>query len=215
MSVTPLEPFEQVDSVADRILGALGPALAERAGPLLADLVAGLTGPLAEVDELLNPARSTDTRWAAVFDLTQTPDPDLLGQLAGTATPPGLDAEAKREWIAERPAWLRGTPAQIEAALKPLLTGYQRVDIFERTTSPWQFTVRVYTAQLAPGVIEAAVVAAVMEHKPVGLVATVEASPGAAYSHLSSHGATLADLAAAFPTYEAMRTHLPEEGSPA
>lgn len=219
MTLTPLTPLTPVDPatpVADRILEALGPAMAERAGPLLADLVAGLTSPLAAVDELLNPARSTDTRWAAVFDLTQTPDPDLLGQLAGTPTPPGLDPAAKRAHIAARPGWLRGTPAQILAALSPLLTGYQRVDVLERVTSPWRFTVRVYAPQVPAGVTQAQLAALVEAQKPVGLIATVEIAAGASYAHFAAHhGSTLADVTAAFPTCDSMRTHIPEEGTTA
>lgn len=195
-------------ALTTRLLAALGPGVADRAGDLLEPFVDALTGPLAALDDLL---AYSGRRWPAVFDLDANPEPRFLGQLAGTRVPVGLSPEEERIFIRDRASWRRGTPAALIAAVKPLLGGSQLVELVERTTSPWQFTLRVYADQLLPGVTADQVVAAAATQKPVGLVMTVDVSAGATYAHMTTaHGSTLADWAAQFPTYAAARSHLPE-----
>ena len=198
-------------TLPDRVLAAIGPALVDRAGPLLADLVTALTGPLAETDDLAQP---TPGGWSNVYDLDKSAHPATLGSATGTTVPTGLSLAQQREWIRLRPTWRRGTPGAVRAAIRFLLTDFQRVDLLERAGSPWRFTVRVYAGQIQPGITEAKLRAYAATQKPVGLVMDLEIVPGASYGHMTvEHGATLADWAAQFPTYETARTHTPEEGS--
>lgn len=198
-------------ALATRVLTALGPTLALRAGALFGPLVDALTKPLADTDALVQP---TARGWTPVFDLNLTPYPASLGQLGGTIVPAGLPLAQQRTLIRDAPSWRRGTVGAMTAAVEVLLTGFQRVDLLERTTSPWQFTVRVYAAQLAAGVDAVALLAAVNTQKPVGLIPTVEILPGASYTHMTAqHGPTYADFATAFPTYATATLHVPEEGT--
>jgi hypothetical protein len=207
--------------VATRVLTALGRSFADRAGPLLVDLVAVLTAGLDTVDALVQPQAAVP--WAPVYDLDAASDPRLPGQLTGTTVPDGLTAAQQRAWIRDRSSWSRGTPAAMVAAVRPLLTGYQRVDLYERTSptsglggAPWQLLVRVYAAQLGAGVTLAQVQAAAETQRPVGVVMTVDVAAGATYGHMTAtHGPTYAAYQAAFPTYESARTHMPENGSAA
>lgn len=193
---------------ADRVLDALGPAFVERAGALLPALVDGLTAELATTDALLSPAG--DRAWPVLFDLDTTPYPTWLGQVSGTRAPAGLSTQQQREYIRDRKAWQRGTPAAIKAAVAATLAGSRRVQLVERDGSPWHLTVQVYASEV-PGGDTAPVLAAAESQKPVGITLAVDVLTGATYDHMATvHGPTYADYLAAFPTYQQARDHVPE-----
>jgi hypothetical protein len=197
-----------VSEFSDRVLEALGPALTARAGTLLEPLVDGLTSELGATDALLSPAG--DEAWPVVFDLDTTPHPAWLGQTAGTRVPGGLSRQQQREYVQDRRAWRRGTPGAIRAAVAATLRGSRRVELLERNGSPWQLTVQVYSSEV-PGGDTAPVLAAAQSQKPVGIVVDVQVLTGATYAHMTAaHGPTYADFAAAFPTYDQARDHIPE-----
>lgn len=193
---------------SDRVVEALGPAFAERAGALLVPLVDGLTSEVAATDALLSPAGGD--AWPVAFDLDTTPLPAWLGQTAGTRVPGGLTRQQQREYVQDRRAWRRGTPAAIRAAVAATLRGSRRVELVERDGSPWHLTVQVYASEV-PGGDSAPVLAAALSQKPVGIVVDVQVLTGATYEHMTTaHGPTYADFAAAFPTYDQARDHIPE-----
>lgn len=199
-------------SVADRVLEGLGPAFRAAAGPLLPDMVTALVSEDEPADQLIQPADpdapSWIRWWPAAFDLDGTPDPVWLGQLIGTAVPGGLTLEEQRAYIADRPAWRRGTRAALLAAVQSTLTGLKRVTIDERDGSAWQLTVSVYEAETPD---PDAALAAALSQKPVGIVLDFQVLEGATYAHMTAeHGPTYADEAAEFPTYADAISHLPE-----
>lgn len=198
-------------AAAARIVEALGDAFRAMAGPGLVPLVEGLAGPLAAVDDRV---AVTDRGWASVFDLNATPDPAWLGSVIGSPVPAGMTTEQAREFVRTRAYWRRGTPAAIQAAVAVHLTGLRRVVLRERDGGPWQLTVQVYNAELAPGVTLAHLQAAVASQKPVGIIATVQLVAGASYGHMAAeHGPTYAVSTSEFPTHAAATNHLPEEGT--
>ncbi|XBB66874.1 hypothetical protein ABFU82_22620 [Nocardioides sp. WV_118_6] len=198
-------------AVAERVLEALGDAYRRAAGPLLDPLVDGLTSQLVDVDERVEP---TERGWARVFDLDTTTDPAWLGRAIGSKVPGDLTVEQARTFVRERAYWRRGTPTAIAAAVAVLLTGQKRVHLIERDGSPWRLTIRVYTAEVPPGVTAADLKAAASTQKPVGIVVSVDVVAGATFAHMTAeHGPTFADEAADFPTFADATNHLPEEGT--
>jgi hypothetical protein len=149
------------------VLASLGEALLERAGPLLADVVAGLVGPLDDLADMVG----------TYADLDATQQPNLLGQLAATRAPGDLDPAAQAAWIRAHPRWLRGTPAQLILAVRDAIGADATVVLVERDESPWHFTVRVYEDEL--GDITAVQVRdAALPQKPVGLIMHIDVVPG-------------------------------------
>lgn len=204
-------------TLTDRVLDALGPGLVARAGVGLAALVDGLAGGLRDADDRLAP---TGRGWATAFDLDTTPEPKWIGTATGTTVPGGLTLAQQRTYVRDRPAFRRGTPTALVAAVAGVLTGTQRVELLERDGGPWRATVRVYAAEL-PGTT-ADVLAAALAHKPVGILLDVIELTGATYDHLTAYHGTYEALAATFPTYDAatpgattLTYHVPEEGTDA
>lgn len=199
-------PPDLVPDIADRVVAATGEAFTDRAGAGFPLLVGALVSALQDIANLTDPATND---WAGAFDLDTTPAPGWLGAITGTPVPNGLDLESTRAYVRNRPAWRRGTPGAILAAAR---AAYSRghIELLERNGSPWRATLLVYGATELE--LEQIRVAAV-EQKPVGIVLTVEAATGASYEHLRTFHGTYAQLAAEFPTYDAMTAHQPEEGS--
>jgi hypothetical protein len=196
-----------MSGVAERVLDGLGPAFVERAGPLLAPLVEGLTAELDATDTLLAP---TDRGWPLLWDLNLTPYPAWLGQVVGTHVPDGLTPQAQRDYVRDRRAWKRGTPGAIRAAVTAALRGSRRADLLERDTSPWHLTVQVYASEVPSG-DTAPLLAAAVSQKPVGIVVDIEVLTGATYAHMTTvHGPTYADFTTAFGSYADARDHIPE-----
>ena len=210
--------------VDERILDALGPALARRAGEQLGDLVAALVEPLTRVDETL---RVTDRGWVAGIDLERTPVPAWLGVATGTRVPGGLSLEEQREYVRDRPSWRRGTPAAVKGAVRAVLEGgTRRVDLIERDGSPWRLKIRVWAVEL-PGYdregpstgqdAEARVVAAARTQVPVGIVVDDDVEvrhDNTTYEHFRVTHGTYAQLKTRFPTPAHTAAHAPEEGTP-
>ncbi|GAB3867414.1 hypothetical protein GCM10028801_41360 [Nocardioides maradonensis] len=191
-----------------RILDALGEGYRAAAGPLLEQIIDALAAPLDDTDSRI---AATPRGWAAVFDLDATPDPAWLGDAIGSRVPGGLTVEEARSFVRDRAYWRRGTPAAIQAAIVPFLTGSRRVTLLERDGSPWHLTVRVYDSELLPGITADDLKAAALTQKPVGIVLVVEVAAGASYDHMRTiHGPTYDDFEVSFPTYDDATNHLPE-----
>ena len=196
------------EAVASRVLEALGPALAEAAGPLLVDLVDALTAAAQDVADQVD---ATVEGWPTAFDLDETPTPGWLATILGADVPFGLTPDDVRAYLRDRAAWRRGTPAAMLAAARQAYpTGL--IVFVERDGSPWATTLRIYSAE-ATSEDQARVLAAATVHKPVGIILTVELVAGASYLHLQGEAATYDALRALYPTYHEMRAHVPEEGT--
>lgn len=161
MSVDPADAVE-VAPVWQRVLDALGPGIASRAGPLLEPLVQALTSQLVEVSELVAEGRGVE----ALYHLEDSPRPGWLGQWVGVAHDPTRTREQQIAAVRSR-GQTRGTPAALTGAVQALLTGDRVVQLDERDTSAYHLTLRVATVE-TPDV--AAVRAAALAVKPAGLV---------------------------------------------
>ncbi|NGZ99387.1 hypothetical protein G5V59_00160 [Nocardioides sp. W3-2-3] len=84
--------------------------------------------------------------------------------------PGGLTVEQARAFVRDRAYWRRGTPAAVRAAVAALLTGQKRVALVERDGGPWRLTIRVYAAEVPPGVTLDDLKAAAATQKPVGII---------------------------------------------
>jgi len=198
-----------LSDVAARALDATGEAFQRRAGELLPGLVAALTDAMVDVDEAF---AATAGGWPAFADLDSTAHPEWLGRATGTQVPAGMVGEEARAYVRERAAWRRGTPgAMLAAAREVYPTG--AIALVERDGSPWRTTIRLYAGE-ATEADKARIVAAVSAHKPVGIVLTVVRVTGASWGHFKAHhGPSWGDLLSEFGTWEAMTTHIPEEGT--
>jgi hypothetical protein len=187
-------------SVADRVMAALGPGVADRGGPLLRALVEGLTEPLDDVDELV----SGEDGWSQAFDLDATDSPGWLGQLAGV-TPTAGTPEQQRLAVQAR-GYSRGTVAAIKAAAKATLTGQQRITVTERADGAYRLEVTTYLPETPD---KAATLAAILAVKPAGLVLSYDAPIGQTWRDLLNTGQTWGDLAATGKTWDQVEKELP------
>lgn len=201
-----------MSTFAERVHDNLGPALHAAAGgdgpQLLIDLVDALTAGVERSDQLTT---ETPGGWLAAFDLATTPEPAWLGNLTGTQVPGGLTLEQQRAYVLQRPSWRRGTLRALRQAALAYLTGAQHLEVVERDGSPWRLTVRVFAAEISD---QAALRAALLEQKPVGIVLNLDIRLGASFEHMrTQHGPTFTSARAQFPTFSDAKTHLPEGAS--
>lgn len=182
---------------ADRVLDGIGPALLERAGDLLPDLVDALTAPAAATDALVQPAGTR--RWATVFDLEVTPDPRYLAQFTGTTIPAALDTEQARAYARDRSGWYRGSLPVLAAAVASALPDTARFEIVERDGSPGRISLRILDT--TDPVDDQAVLRAAAEEKAIGLrIVGITRDEPLSYADLTAALEDYADLEEQYPT---------------
>lgn len=192
---------------------------AELGWPLL-HYVAALVWPIVLVDEWAATDETVVDRdvlsgpghpgWSLLLDVDRAPDEALpwLGQFVGVRLPPGeSDPVVQREMIRATPGWKRGTREALTAAVQRTLTGERRVIVRERydgvRTDP-AYQLRVTTiADETPD--PDATRAAILEHKPAGVMLDFEALPSADYQSVIDNYADYAELEATVDDYEALR----------
>lgn len=181
-----------MSAFADRVISAIGPGMAERAGPLLLPIVEALTAAAAAVDDLLT-VPEAPLASAPLTDAATTPYPHWLGQAAGLSVPPSLSVAAARAYITARGVSRRGTPGALIAAARSALTGGAGiVRLAERVGGDaYAATITTYASQTPD---PAAVLAAATQEKPVGLVLTHVVLPGQTWGDVAASGLTLGDL---------------------
>lgn len=189
-------------SAADRVMDALGPGIAERAGePLLRAFVEGLTTGLDDVAGIV----SGDEGWADQFDLDETTSPGWLGQLVGVVPPAG-SVEQQRLTIRAR-GYSRGTVDSIRKAAQATLTGTKRVTITERTDAD-AYAIEVITYESETPSL-AATLAAILAVKPGGLILTYDAPLGQTYRDVKNTGQTYQQIKDSGLTYDQFRRVVP------
>lgn len=183
----------------DRWMDALGRAINQNDpdGALL-ELLDSVGRRLGEVDDLVSD--SVDgPGWSALMDPDRTPYPAWTAQLVGVTIPGGTSDAGARALIKARPRARRGSIQTIKDIARLHLTGTKRVDVIERTTSAYTFTVRTYAAETPdPAAVEAALRAA----KPAGLVLTYEIRSGITYDERDALFTSYDQLDAAFSSYD-------------
>lgn len=188
-------------SVADRVLAALGPGLASRAGDLLRPFIEGLTSGLDDVDDLV----SGDDGWSRAFDLDETDQPGWLGQLAGV-TPSGGSVEQQRAAVRSR-GYARGTVTAIKAAAAATLTGTKRVTVTERADGQaYRLEITTYASETPDKTVTEAAIRAV---KPAGLILTYDAPLGQTYRDVQARSQTYQQIKDSGLTYDQFRKVVP------
>jgi hypothetical protein len=172
-------------SVATRLLGDLGPVLN-------ADLESYLRACAQTFEDVDALARDDPPwcGWSVVLDPAACPAAGLpwLAQFVGVELAPGTDEASARAAIAQHAGWRRGTPAAIEAAVKPTLTGSRFAYLDERVGGD------AYAAMITTRTDEtpdpAATLAAAMAAKPAGILLTQQLVSGTTYDELDGRYAT-------------------------
>lgn len=143
-----------VSDLTTDVYYTLGPALTagdEAAGWPLLLFVDAICSPMAELDAIAGDQADGSPGWGALLDVDRCPDwaLDWLGQFVGVVIPPNVTDPTRRRDVVRAAAGLaRGTLAAIIAAAQPYLDGPRRVEIVERDTSPYHFSLTIYEADL-------------------------------------------------------------------
>jgi hypothetical protein len=187
-------------TVGDRVVDSLGAGFQDRAGPLLDPLVEAFTDELNDVETVVGGEHG----WVDQFDLTVTPYPGWLGQLAGVTDAAGT-VEQQRLAVQGRGS-SRGTVAAIRAAVQATLTGTKRVTITERADGAYRIEVITYAPETPD---TARTLAAVLSAKPAGLLLTYDAPLGQTWRDLNSTGQTWQQVKDSGLTWDQLRRVVP------
>jgi len=163
---------------------------------------------LQDLDYLSHAPDAAHPVWFNLIDLDAVPDVGIpwLGQFIGIRAAPGLTAAQQRQQLRDHISWQRGTPAAIAAGVRLFLTGTQTVQIAERDTGPYHFTITIATAE-APADTTALVNYINQFAKPAGLTWTlvVGTAPPATYNTIYQRGDTYITMYQSFQTYNDVR----------
>jgi hypothetical protein len=159
---------------------------------------------LQDLDYLAHAPDASHPVWFNLIDLDAVPDAGVpwLGQFIGIRAAPGLTVAQQRQQIRDHISWQRGTPAAIASGVRLFLTGTQTVQIAERDTGPYHFTITINTAE-APADTTALVNYVNNFAKPAGLTWTlvVGTAPPATYGSIYTRGDTYITMYQSFQTY--------------
>jgi hypothetical protein len=192
-------------SVFDRLYDSLEP-VQNNDLELYIQAIAAMIQPIADIVE---DDDNGEPGWSMVVDLTRVPDDAIewLGQFIGVRiVNPALTPAQKKNLIASKVGWDRGTTKAMVAEIQAVLTGNKTVFLRERDTSAYHFSVVTYTTETPS---TAAVNAAILRQKPAGLQYSYATSTGGDYLALRAAYATYTALKAAFTTYAGVRANAP------
>lgn len=84
--------------------------------------------------------------WTMLLDIDRIPDEGVqwLAQFVGVSVDQSLSIDDQKQQIRDHVGWGRGTPAALKKAVGRYLTGTKTVDIVERDSSPYHFTINTY-----------------------------------------------------------------------
>lgn len=203
--------------MAQPVLGSLAQRLYDQLQPLAyADEANGwalaiFLGALGDTlfQEIEDYADDTDTAvgWSVMVDIDNAPDKALpwLAQLVGVNLKSGLTAVDQRQQIRDLANWKRGTVQAMHDSPKPYLTGGQTVVFRERydeanpgVDAPYHLTVITYTPETPDPI---AVLGAILEQKPAGLVLHYQVNAGQDYQSLRTNYASYSAVNAAYSSY--------------
>lgn len=146
--------------------------------------------------------------WGILLDVDNAPAEALpwLAQFVGVQLVAGHTTEQTRLRIRETDGFARGTPAAIRGAARQYLTGTKTAEVRERydadnpgVDSPYHLSVFTYPDETPD---PAAVVRALLEQKPAGIVLKhLVVTSVSSYQGVSVYHDDYADLLASFATY--------------
>jgi hypothetical protein len=119
--------------------------------PLLL-FVAAISTIFDEADQYARAGPNGEDPWSILLDINRMPDNILpwFGQLVGVEVDTSLPPDRQRQQIRTRQGWLRGSVAGIVAAVQNVLFATKTVEIVERDTSAWHFTIATYGGETPP-----------------------------------------------------------------
>lgn len=169
------------------------------------------------IQDVSDVAHDTDEHvgWGLYMDVDQAPLIALpwLAQLVGVRLPPPLSSEDQATYTTRMRARVkatdgfnRGSVSAMRAAGQQHLTGRQVIYLRERDTSPYHLTVVTYTGETPD---EAALLAALLEQKPGGLVLDLNVVPGQDYTLLRDNYTDYQDVKDTYSDYDAVRSDQP------
>lgn len=203
-----MAPRPEVGSAAEELYASLGPwawkdTEDERYQAL--DFSEALVGGnrLQDLEDII---RDTDVGpgWSPVMDVDRAPLAWLgwLAQFAGVRTRNGLSESDQRQRIRNTDGMKRGSPGAMRAAAQQYLTGTKYVLLLERSSSAWTLSVRTRIDETPD---TAAVLAALMEQKPAGIILDYATIAGQSYQDVKDGFANYAAVNAAYANYAEMR----------
>lgn len=193
-----------VAGATETLYDGLGPALrqGDDAQWVMLKLLDVPGSRLQPVDDLVRD-RPGSPGWAVAADLDRTAFLPWLLQWVGVVHRPELTDTENRARGRNRPESRRGTVAYIRAIAEEFLSGDRRVEVDERYLGASRdVRVRIYGQEIAAGVTEARIEAALNAAIPWTFTLVFEVAAGWTFQQLADQrpGATLADLAAEFDT---------------
>ncbi len=195
-----------VSQAAERIYERLAPVAAqdEQTGWQLLRFVDAVVTSLQ--GRLLDWVSETDEHvsWGMLLDADEAPPEALpwLAQFVGEDLSDDMTVADQRTAIKTHAGFDRGTPAAMAASVRRLLTGSQHVEIIERAgDDPYLLAVVTYTAETPD---EDRVMAALLKHKPAGVVMIYAVVDGQTYNAIESGYDDYADLLGTYPSYQSV-----------
>lgn len=146
--------------------------------------------------------------WSILLDPDRCPVEALpfLAQFVGVRLPSTLTEQQQRDRIKGTDGFKRGTPGAIMDAARIHLTGNKTVFMRERDGGAYNLTVVTYVSETPDS---AAVLAALIEQKPAGIILTYQTVAGATYLLIRVSYPTYSAVLAAFATYNGLRNNVP------
>lgn len=196
-------PAPTLDSFAADLYEKLYPLAYDDAaqGYALAHLCAAIGTMFQTVEDYARDSFAGDPGWSILMDVDRAPPEALgwLGQLAGVRLRSGLDDASKRAAIQALGGMNRGTVESIIGAAQQYLTGTKHVYVDERSGgNAYQLSMATRTSETPDS---AAVLSAILEQKPGGIVLTYATVPGQTYGELKATRTDYLAVKTAYATY--------------
>lgn len=196
-------------SVGEELYEALRPLAAEDAAHdyALWKFVCAIGGMLQDVEDLTRD-QGPVPGWSTLMSAEQSPSYalDWLGQFVGVKPLASATLSQKRDRVADKEGFNRGSPSSLVAAARLYLIGNKTVNLSERDTSPYHLSVTTYTSETPDS---SKVLAALMGQKPAGLVLTYSTLPGQSWGQLKSNHPTWANVKSFYATWNSVRNDTP------
>ena len=103
-------------------------------------------GALGQMFQQMDDLAHQPVPWSALLDIDSIPDIGVpwLGQFVGVVVDTSLSPSDQRQQLRAHMGWGRGTVAALQRAVGVMLSGTKTVNIVERDSSPYHFTINTW-----------------------------------------------------------------------